>query len=144
MTTTEAPVLTEAERRQAVIDAHRHVASLLEEHDEMPAPIVFGDGAIAWSLYSWECPEGVPAMVAYIRRTIGGKWDKAERNDYGSDKMEFTRPGYRITVNREAVCTRRVVGSTTVIKPAISLPERTETTEIVEWDCHSLLSDGAA
>lgn len=139
-----AETLTVDEKRQAVIDAHRHVASLLEEHDDLPLPIVCGDAKIKWSLYSWECPDGIPAMVAHIRRTIGGKWDKAEVNDYGTERMRFSTPGYEIEVHREAVCTRRVVGSTTVTKPAISLPERTETTEIVEWDCHSLLSDGAA
>lgn len=143
MTSTATPD-TAIDKRVAVIEAHRHVASLLETHDDLPTPFVASDGLIWWTLYSWDCPDGVPAMVALIRRTIGGKWDKAERNNYGSDEMEFSRPGYKIKVQREAVCTRRVVGSTTVTKPAINLPERTETTEIVEWDCSPVLADESA
>lgn len=132
---------TEAEKRQAVIDAHRHVASLLEDHDALPAPAVYPDGTISWRLYSFECPDGIPAMVAYIRRAIGGKWDKAEQDDFMGAEMVFTHPGYRVTVKRDAVCTRRVVGTKTETKPAISLPERVETTEIVEWDCSPLLAE---
>lgn len=146
MTTTVTPViLTEAEKRQATIDAHRHVASLLEDHSDLPAPFVASNGLIWWTLYSWECPDGVSAMVALIRRTIGGKWDKREESNYGGEPdMVFEHPGYQIKVKREAVCVRRVVGTETITKPAVSLPERTETVEIVEWDCEPLLAGESA
>lgn len=134
-----APTLTPAEKREATIAAHRHVASLLETHPDLPMPFVRSNGTIWWTLYSWDCPDGEAAMVALIRRTIGGRWDKREQNTYGSDEMVFSRPGYEIKVKREAVCTRRVVDTKTVVKPAINLPERTETVEIVEWDCAPIL-----
>lgn len=134
---------TDTEKRQAVIDAHRHVASLVEDHDDLPVPFVTSSGLIWWTLYSWDCPGGVPATVAFIRRTIGGKWDKREVNNYGSAEMVFSHGRYEIKVQREAVCTRRVVGTETVTKPAVSLPERTETVEIVEWDCSPVLAEAA-
>lgn len=147
MTTTATPVnLSAEEKRTLVIAAHRHVAELLETHDDIPVPHVGSNGTIWWTLYSWDCPDGVPAMVALIRRTIGGKWDKSEYEPpYGGEaEMLFTRPGYEIKVKRAAVCTRRVVGTETVTKPAVSLPERTETTEIVEWDCSPVLAGESA
>lgn len=128
---------------QAVIKGHRRVADLLEANPDLPAPFVYGDGVIAWNLYSFECPDGVPAMVAKIRRTVGGKWDKRESEGISSPEMVFEREGYRITTKRDAVCVRRVVDTKTVTKPAVSLPERTETVEIVEWDCEPILAEVA-
>lgn len=111
-----------------VIAAHRRVADLLEQHPDIALPFVYGDGKIAWNIYSFECPDGIPAMVAKIRRIVGGKWDKREsKSGAGSDEMIFEREGYQITTRREAVCVRRVVGTETVTKPAVNLPERTET-----------------
>lgn len=126
--------------RSALVAAHRHVADLLEANPEIVAPCVYNDGSIHWTLWPFECPDGVPAMVAKIRRIVGGKWTKHEAHGISGDpEMYFKREGYEIRVKRDAVCTRRVVGTREVVKPAISLPERTETVEIVEWDCHPVL-----
>lgn len=125
----------------AVATAHRRVADFIEAHPDIPFPFVYSDGVIAWTLYSFECPDGVPAMVAAIRRAVGGKWDKRESTGIvGDAEMLFERDGYSIKVRREAVCTRRVVAVKTITKPAISLPERTETREVVEWDCDPILA----
>lgn len=146
MTDTATTIMTADEKRQATIDAHRHVASLLEKHPELPIPFVASKGLIWWTLYSWDCPNGVPATVALIRRTIGGKWDKREvdSNYGGNAEMVFSHGNYEIKVQRDAVCTRRVVSTETITKPAVSLPERTETVEIVEWDCTPILSEVSA
>lgn len=128
----------------AIVTGHRRVADLLEQHPDIVPPFVYGDGKIVWNIYSYECPDGVPAMVAKIRRIVGGKWDKREQNGITSPEMVFERDGYQITVKRDAVCTRRVVGTETITKPAISLPERTETIEIVEWDCSPVLAEASA
>lgn len=122
--------------RTARIAGLRRAADLMEAHPGIPAPIVVGDGLICWHLYRWDCPDGVPQMVAAIRRAVGGKWDRREAGSYDAE-MVFEREGYSITVKREAVCTRRVVGTETITEPA--LPERTETVEIVEWDCDPIL-----
>ena len=80
-------------------------------------------------------------MVAAIRRAVGGKWDKREAQGVSWPEMVFEREGYSITVKREAVCTRRVVGTETVTLPAVEAqPERTVEREIVEWDCEPVLA----
>ena len=129
---------------KAVVAAYRRVADLLEAHPDIAQPSICSDGSIFWSLWSFECPDGVPAMVAKIRRIVGGKWDKSEQEGITSPEMVFSRDGYSITVRRDSVCTRRVVGTTTITKEAINLPERTETIEIVEWDCSPVLAEVSA
>jgi len=126
----------------AAIAGFRRAAELLELHPEIAKPYVTDDGELRWHLYAWECPNGVPAMVAKIRRAVRGKWTKRETNPYyGEPEMIFERKGYSITVKREAVCTRRVVGTETVTLPAVkALPERTEVREVVEWDCEPVLA----
>lgn len=150
MTVTETPVTTAAEERQALIAAHRLAADLIEQHPEInPPTYVTGGGGICWTLYSWNCPDGIPAMIAAIRRAVGGKWDKTERESYGGQaEMVFSREGYEIVTKREAVCVRRVVGTETKTIPARpALPARpatTETIEIIEWDCEPVLAGESA
>ncbi len=136
-------MLNSPEERTAVIAAHRKVADLLEAHPEIAEPSVWSDGSIRWSLYSFECPDGIPAMVAAIRRAVGGTWTKREQKSVsGADELVFEREGFGVTVGREAVCTRRVVGTEEVTIPAVEAkPARTEVREIVEWDCHPILAD---
>lgn len=95
-----------------------------------------------WWLYGYECPDGVPAMVAAIRRVVGGKWDKRENTCLSGDpEMVFETDGHMVTVKREAVCIRRVLGTETVTVPAVkAAPERTEEREVVAWDCEPILA----
>lgn len=129
-------------RVASVCAAHRAVADLLWLNPALPNPVVTDSGTIHWSLWEFQCPDGVPAMVAAIRRAVGGKWDKEERNpSYTTPQMWFTRDGFAICVERETVCARRVVGTETVTVPAVEArPERTEEREIFEWDCTPVLA----
>jgi hypothetical protein len=129
---------------EVIVAGYRRAADLIEAHPHIAAPIVTSKGDLIWSLWAWDCPDGVPAMVAAIRRAVGGKWTKHERAGLSEPEMEFKRDGYSIIVKREAVCVRRVVGTETITKPAVSLPERTETREIVEWDCEPVLAESVA
>lgn len=128
-------------KASAVVAGFRRAADLIEAHPGFVPPSVLNDGDLRWWLYSYECPEGVPAMVAAIRRAVGGKWNKAETPGIGEPEMTFSREGYAITVKREAVCVRRVVGTETVTLPAVeAAPERTVDREVVEWDCEPILT----
>lgn len=131
------------ENQTAVVAAFRTAADLIEAHPEVPAPGVTSEGQLMWWLYGWECPDGVPAMVAAIRRAVGGKWTKSQQESYGGDaEMVYNREGYRITVKREAVCVRRVVGTETVTLPAVEAkPERTVEREVIEWDCAPVIAN---
>lgn len=126
-----------------VVAAFRRAADLIEQHD-IPAPVVVahgGEGLLFWAFYGWE--ENVPAKVAAIRRAVGGKWDK--RESATGDQMSFVCEGYQIQVDRETVCERRVVGTETVVVPAVEAqPARTETRDLVEWDCVPILSEAVA
>lgn len=129
----------------AVVAGFRRAADLIEQHPDLAKPAVSDDGHLMWWLYSFDCPEGVPAMVAAIRRAVGGKWDKREAQGLSEPEMVFEREGYVITVKRDAVCTRKVVGTETVTLPAVeALPERTVEREIVEWDCEPVLAGAEA
>lgn len=129
----------------AIIAGHRTAAHLLEQHPDIALPHVGHDSTILWSLYNFECPGGVGPMVAAIRRAVGGTWEKREQQSYRGDEMVFERDGYRIRVEREQVCVRRVVGTETVTIPAQpareAQPERTEERELVEWDCQPILGE---
>lgn len=119
----------------------RFVADLLDEHPALPLPSV-GTYGVYWNIYSWDVDD-VPTAVAAIRRALGGTWDK--RTDDLAGQMEFTRDEFKISVQREAVCVRRVVGEETVTLPAVEArPERTETREIVEWDCEPVLAKASS
>lgn len=126
---------------KAIVAGFRRAADLIEAHPHLARPTVVDSGDLFWWLYAWECPDGIPSMVAAIRRAVGGKWTKSERSGLSEPEMVFARKGYSITVKREAVCVRRVVGTETVTLPPVkALPERTVEQEIVEWDCEPILT----
>lgn len=129
--------MNEINPREAYILRLERTANLLKQNPEIPAPSV-GTYGVMWHLYTWE-HEDVRAVAATIRRLLGGKWDK--KADEGRGRMEFTHDDYKITVDREAVCTRRIVATEKVTLPAVKAqPARTVEREVVEWDCEPLLA----
>lgn len=126
--------------RAAEFAGYRRAADLMEAHPEVPAPGVLPSGELRWWFYEWQADAAVK-HIADIRRAVGGTWTKRE----AGSKMYFERDGYTISVDREVVCTRRVVGTKTVTLPAVEAqPERTVERDIVEWDCQPLLAPVAA
>jgi len=97
--------------------------------------------------FGWdESAEDVPAIVA--ETVLAGLAEGASvRKDYGSSYFRaflgFGELEYRVICERDAVCTRRVIGTQMVTK---SMPPEGEWTEkeveedVVEWDCHPLLA----
>lgn len=88
-------------------------------------------------------PEATLCTVRDIRKAIGGCWTKRggdqwfvlERRAVGG--IKFT-----VQVEREQICERIVVGTETVVVPAVEArPERTEVREVVEWRCEPLTQD---
>lgn len=130
----------------------RVVAALIEEHPDLPEPYVTsssdGGAYLAWYLHingRAEDEADQKAKAQQIIRTLGGKWEK----DFSGDQADFRqeRDGLRFTVSvdRPAVCVRRVVGTETVTLPAVeAAPERTVEREIVEWDCEPVLAEVSA
>lgn len=134
-------------------DTLRAVADLIEAHPDLPVP---------YTSHFNHCPETAelkwylhlahndPATGGDKARTIitalGGTWAKDLDSTDDTARFTQTREGLdlSIVVRREQVCTRRVVGTETVTIPAQpaaeAVPERTETRDVVEWDCGSLLA----
>ena len=123
----------------------RAVAGLLDANPDLPPPVVVtASSSVYWHLYSWE-HEDIQAVAGLIRRRLGGRWKKT----YDRDELVLRREqeGLKLTiaVKRDAVCTRRVVGTETVTLPAVEAQaERTEEREVIEWDCEPLLSKASA
>ena len=97
--------------------------------------------------FGWdESAEDIPAIIADT--VLAGLAEGASvRKDYGSSYFRaflgFGELEYRVICERDAVCTRRVIGTQMVTK---SVPPEGEWTEkeveedVVEWDCHPLLA----
>lgn len=133
----------------SIVGNLHHAADLLAAHPDIPQPYITSRSAgtvdLSWYLHNDPgCPERETA--AAIIRTIGGKWDRGEANHSGPLAIwSQARDGLRlyISVSRDEVCERRVVGAEKVTLPAVpAQPERVEYREIVEWDCKPILSDG--
>lgn len=90
--------------------------------------------------YGLAAPEHKKA-VRKLLRAIGGKWDKDPSDSTMLFRQDAAIGEAKVTVftQREAVCERKVVGTETVKHAAVKA--YTETVELVEWDCGSLLAD---
>lgn len=137
----------------SISEALRQAADLLEQHPQLPKAYVtaltYSTGEVSvevhWQLLIHDDLDvrGQKAAAAEIVRTLGGTWDK---RDNGSSSMSYRQQHdpltLSITVTREAVCERVVVGTETVTVPAVEAqPERTEEREVVRWECRPLLAD---
>ena len=97
--------------------------------------------------FGWdESAEDVPAIVA--ETVLAGLAEGASvRKDYGSSYFRaflgFGELEYRVICERDAVCTRRVIGTQMVTKtvpPEGEWTEKEVEEDVVEWDCHPLLA----
>jgi hypothetical protein len=130
--------------------ALREAADLLDQHPELPAPYIttlsVGRARLAWYI-ALDTKDLIAqkATAALIVKTLGGKWDKGEReNDFDFCQRRGLL-NLHIQVDRPAVCERVVVGTETVTVPGKPAePERTVEREKVEWRCQPLLADAEA
>lgn len=133
-------------------DTLRAIAELIDAHPDLPLPyvIIHGHRAheadLAWNLHIF-ADDGADqkSQATAIIQALGGKWDKDFDWDDDINRADFkqTRDGFdmRVTVHRDAVCERVVVGEEVVtVKAVEAVPERTETREVVEWRCAPLLA----
>jgi hypothetical protein len=97
--------------------------------------------------FGWDkSAEDIPAIIADT--VLAGLAEGASvRKDYGSSYFRaylgFGGLEYRVTCERDAVCTRRVIGTQMVTKsvpPEGVWTEKEVEEDVVEWDCHPLLA----
>ncbi len=122
----------------------RAVADLLEAHPDLPVPQASDDG-VRWFTAR------TPTEIAKVMRAVQGPWAKNDPNasdyDRGSATFTTTLLGHPFTiyVDRGSVCTRTVVGTREVVKTIpVATEEVTVTEDIIEWECHSVLTQAGA
>lgn len=109
-------------------------------YDEVKFSVGTGGDINAHMPYGLEPAEHKRA-VRKLLRAIGGKWDK----DPSGVTMLFRQKAaigeadVTVFAKRDAVCERKVVGTETVKHAAVRA--YTETKDVVEWECGSLLAD---
>ena len=123
--------MTENEKRDRFVSELRMLADLYEQNPGLDLP--FEPSVQVF-------PGGVEGLAAFARAV--GRADK--RVDDRNSLFYLTAKGFEAIKfeaieARDAVCTRRVVGTETVTKrvhdPSVPLVEVTEEVEVVEWDC---------
>jgi hypothetical protein len=133
-----------------LVAALREAADLLEQHPDLPQPYITsssnGTASLSWYLHGDNLGlSGQKDAAALIVSTIDGEWLKGSGDWEGPLGTFSQRRGLlrlTVTVTRDAVCERVVVGTETRTIPAVEAqPERTETVEKVEWRCQPLLAD---
>lgn len=130
----------DAKDRADYIKGLRLLADVLEASDiPLPSHGTSEYMALGWYVTS---SDDEKAEAAAIVRALGGHWGKDPVGDeLFSFKGKIAGLYVDVTAHREAVCTRRVVGTETVTeKVATAFEVQTVERDIVEWDCGSLLS----
>ncbi len=114
--------------------------NFLGAHPELPLPKKYD-----FNIYEF----GIEDLA--LARTIAkalGTFDKDIGTSLFVLKKRFGKVSLRFVFHRNNVCTRRVIGtkSETKLVPEADaqMVEKVVETEIVEWDCPSLLGDQAA
>lgn len=134
--------MTDADR-PGYIAGLRQLADILEAHPDLPLP--YGGTTTSELLWIANSRQDHKQVAATFARTIPGVVAKQPR---GTDLDLIGRIAglhVQLIVDRDAVCERVVVGSETVTVPARpateATPEQTETREVVEWRCASILTE---
>lgn len=80
--------------------------------------------------------------MASVRRTIGGRWTKNVDTNYFNLNGKVGEAFVQLTVSRNIVCERVVVGTETKLVPDPEAPKVEVEQEIVEWVCPDSLLAG--
>ena len=124
----------------------RTVAELLDTNPDLPNPCVWAYGRDAVTV-QWQILRDDKATqrdtLNQIRRSLGGTWRKIAGSDSFAVEQKLDNGiTLQVIAQREAVCTRRVVGTREVTIPAReATPELVVVDEIVEWDCDPLTAE---
>lgn len=121
----------------------RAVADILDAHPSLPVPTVFAYSTngvdVMWQILR-DDESTQRGTLNRIRRALGGEWVKDGLGETFTLEQKHGDLTLQIMAKRDVVCERRVTGIETVTLPAVEAqPERTETREIVEWDCAPIL-----
>ncbi len=127
------------EENAALVRDLQSLINFLGAHPELPLPTFFD-----FSIY--EFGDEDLALARTIAKAFG-TFDKDIGASIFTLKKRFGKVALRFIFHRDSVCARRVIGTKTETKmvPASTakMVEKVVETEIVEWDCPTLLDDQA-
>lgn len=146
----DEPIFIEPESltpRQQHVAELRKLLDLLEARPDLPLPYY-------WGTSQWDEVWFAPANAreaANLVKAIGGKWDKNDpkksEHDAATLKMHTVldrEVHVKVTVSREGVCEKKVVGTTKKKVEKVVVAQVTEEVyedvDVVEFECKSLMS----
>lgn len=132
--------------RAGYIAGLRHLADILEEHDDLPLPFTGTKSELLW-IESHTDHDQQEVARTFVR-AIPGTVTKQVRGDAFDLVGHVDGLSVQMILNRDAVCERVVTGVETVTRTvsdpealaAVPTREVTETVETVEWRCAPILA----
>lgn len=122
-------------RKSAWVAGIRALATFIEAHDEFDAPYM---GPV-WCWIHEHDPDEAKRRLAACAVALPGKADKHADDGTFNLITHFGPVEVRVTVARDVVCERVVVGHKTVEwtepPPGVEMVTRTREIEVVEWHC---------
>lgn len=124
----------------------RELADILDDNPELPLPFSGTTSGLLW-IASGGQDDHRDAAAAFTRAIPGTLHKKVRDNAFDlSGNVQGVR--VNLIVDRDAVCSRVVVGTEQVTIPATpatdAAPEQTVEREIVRWDCAPILGERAS
>lgn len=127
----ESTTTTENERRASWIASLRDVADFYEQHPDFP----IDHGGLRFLAYVGTYNTDQPARFAELASMLGGQRAKDADDQWFRVIRKFGPFEIEVYAERDAVCTKVVVGSETVEVPDPAAPKITVEREVVEWTC---------
>ncbi len=125
------------EENAALVRNLQSLIDFLGAHPELPLPKSFDFNVYDFAAEDLDCAKNIAKSL--------GTFDKDTNDAFFVLKKRFGKVNLRFVFSRGAVCTRRVVGTQTETKmvpeAGAKMVEKVVETEIVEWDCPSLLDE---
>ena len=133
------------------VNGLRELADFIEQHPETHNALGYNNLAVTINH-----PCNSRDEIVQTRRSLGGRWDKQESEDYFTIRRSFgPLANYDLYASRRLVCEKRVVGKKERVElapdpeavAALPLLPRTVEEEEIEWVCPpsllALAGDGA-
>ena len=135
---------SEFEKRASYVSGLRKWADILEAHPQVPLPF-YGTDSKSPVLINFG-GEGTRDELAAARQAIGGQWEKTVDEAWLNLNGQLDGFYIQLYASRDAVCTRRVVGTEEreveeEVRPAETRKVRKQV-DVIEWDCHPILGGG--
>ena len=134
--------MTSTDERTRYIDGLRLLATVLEQHPEVPLPF-YGEEYSPLLVGFFGAPDEARERMAAAVRALPCAFTKNPTDDWLNLNGQLSGLHIRLYAARDAVCTRRVTGTEEreveeEVTPAVTRTV-TKQVEVVEWDCGPVL-----